>query len=426
MHRRKFNNPEMLPVDIPREPKSKKGRYLLIALAAVALVAITIFLRNLEPAAPTVDADTIWTDSVQRGPMLRQVRGSGTLVPEDIVYISARTAGRVERVMVQPGTVVGPQRVLLELSNPNVELDALEAARQLSAAEADLTNLRGTLETNILSQQVTVEQIRNQYRDAVRTLEAYKEVPEEVSQLELERTQDRVAELEKRLEIEERTLVVREQGREVQLQVQQSQVERLKDLLVFRENLLASMKVTPGVDGVVRTLDLEVGQWVNAGSPLGVIIQPGRLRAEVRINEIQATDVVMGLYAEVDTRRGRVPGHVSRIDPSAAGGTVRVDIALDGPVPEGARSDQSIEGVITIERLEDVLFMGRPTMGQANSTIGLFKLVDDGNHAVRVSVELGQTSVDKVEIRRGLQEGEVVILSDMARWDNFDRVRIRR
>lgn len=413
-------------MDIPREPKSKKGRYLLIALAAVALVAVTIFLRNLEPAAPTVDEDTIWTDTVRRGPMLRQVRGPGTLVPEDIVFISARTAGRVERVLVQPGAVIGPGTVLLELSNPNVELDALEAARQLSSAEADLTTLRGTLETNILNQQITVEQTRNQYRDAVRRLEAFKEVPEEVSQLELERTQDQVAELEKRLEIEERTLVVRQQGREVQLQVQQSQVERLKDLLEFRENLLASMKVTPGVEGVVRTLDLEVGQWVNAGSPLGVIIQPGRLRAEVRINEIQATDVVMGLYAEVDTRRGRVPGHISRIDPSAAGGTVRVDITLDAALPEGARADQSVEGVITIERLDDVLFMGRPTMGQANSTIGLFKLVDDGNHAVRVSVELGQTSVDKVEIRRGLQEGDVVILSDMARWDNFDRLRIRQ
>jgi HlyD family secretion protein len=413
-------------VDIQREPKSKKGRYILIGLAVVALAVITVLLRNLEPAAPTVDADTIWTGTVERGPMLRQVRGPGTLVPEDIVFISARTAGRVERVQVQPGSPVSPDVVLLELSNPNVELDALEAARQLSSAEADLINLRGTLETGILSQQVTVARTRNEYRDAVRRLDAYREVPQEVSQLELERTQDQVEELQKRLEIEERTLEVRQQGREVQLQVQQSQVERLKDLSEFRRNLVESMKVTAGVKGVVRTLELEVGQWVNAGSPLGVIIQPGRLRAEVRINEIQATDVVLNLPAEVDTRRGKVPGHISRIDPSALGGTVRVDIALDGTVPEGARADQSVEGIITLERLEDVLYMGRPTIGQANSTIGLFKLVDDGNYAVRVSVELGQTSVDKVEVKRGLQQGDIVILSDMARWDNFDRVRIRR
>jgi HlyD family secretion protein len=413
-------------VDIQREPKSKKGRYILIGLAVVALAVITVLLRNLEPAAPTVDADTIWTGTVERGPMLRQVRGPGTLVPEDIVFISARTAGRVERVLVQPGTTVTPEVILLELSNPNVELDALEAARQLSAAEADLTNLRGTLETGILNQQVTVARTRNEYRDAVRRLESYREVPQDVSKLDLERTQDLAEELEKRLEIEERTLEVRQQGREVQLKVQQSQVERLMDLEVFRRNLVASMKVPAGVKGVVRTLELEVGQWVNAGSPLGVIIQPGRLRAEVRINEIQATDVVLNLPAEVDTRRGKVPGHISRIDPSALGGTVRVDIALDGTVPEGARADQSVEGIITLERLEDVLYMGRPTIGQANSTIGLFKLVDDGNYAVRVSVELGQTSVDKVEVKRGLQQGDIVILSDMARWDNFDRVRIRR
>jgi HlyD family secretion protein len=413
-------------VDIVREPKSKKGRYILIGLAVVALAAITVLLRNLEPAAPTVDADTIWTGTVERGPMLRQVRGPGTLVPEDIVYISARTAGRVERVLVQPGTAVTPEVILLELSNPNVELDALEAARQLSAAEADLTNLRGTLETGILSQQAAVARTRNEYRDAVRRLDAYREVPQEVSQLELERTQDQVEELQKRLEIDQRTLEVRQQGRDVQIQVQQSQVERLKDLAEFRRNLVRSMKMAAGVTGVVRTLELEVGQWVNAGSPLGVIIQPGRLRAEVRINEIQATDVVLNLPAEVDTRRGKVPGHISRIDPSATGGTVRVDIALDGMVPEGARADQSVEGIITLERLEDVLYMGRPTIGQANTTIGLFKLVDDGNYAVRVSVELGQTSVDKVEVKRGLQQGDVVILSDMARWDNFDRVRIRR
>jgi multidrug resistance efflux pump len=413
-------------VDIPREPKGKKGRYLWIAAGVLAIVAITLFLQKLEPAAPTVDGAIVWTDTVKRGSMLRRVRGTGYLRPEDIVYISAETAGRVARVVAEPGLVTEPETVLLELNNPQVELDALEQQRQLTVAEGELVNLTNSLETVVLNQRVTVNRVRNQHRDAVRRLEAFNDVREEVSRLELERTQDEVEELRDRLEIEERTLRVLTEGIERQLAAKRSQIERLKELAEFHQRRLESMNVKAGTRGVVRELELEVGQWVSPGQVLGVIIQPGRLKAVVRIQETQAGDVVLGQEAEVDTRSAKVKGHVARIDPSASGGMVTVDIELDEMLPTSARPDQSVEGVITIERLDDVLFMGRPTVGQANSRVGMFMLVEEGRYAVRVTVHIGQTSVDRIEIVQGLQEGDEVILSDMSRWDAFDRVRIRR
>ncbi len=414
-------------MDIVLEPKSKKGRYIGIAVAVVVgLAAITWFMKSLEPAAPSVDAAIIWTDTVKRGPMLRQVRGTGYLRPKDIVYISAETAGRVARVVAEPGLVTEPETLLLELTNPQVELDALEQQRQLTVAEAALVTLTNSLETGVLNQRITVNRVRNQYRDAERRLEAFNEVQEEVSRLELERTQDEVNELKDRLEIEERTLRVKTEGIELQLAAQQSQIERLQELVEFHNRRLESMNVKAGTSGVVRELNLEVGQWVSPGQVLGVIIQPGRLEAVVRIPETQAKDVVLGQEAEVDTRSAKVRGHVARIDPSASGGQVTVDIELDGELPRGARPDQSVEGIITIERLDDVLYVGRPTMGQANTSVGMFKLIDEGRYAVRVTVRIGQTSVDRIEIKQGLQEGDEVILSDMSRWDAFDRVRIRK
>jgi len=412
-------------VDIPREPKGKKGRYLWGAVVLLALVAITMFLRRLEPAAPTVDGAIVWTDTVQRGDMLRRVRGTGYLRTADIFYISAEAAGRVTRVLAEPGVRTEPETVLLVLNNPQVELDALEAGRQLTVAEAEYVTLSDNLETNVLNQTIAVNRVRNQYRDAVRRLEAFNDVKEEVSRLDLERTQDEVQELEDRLEIEERTLRVLTEGIDRQLAAKRSQIERLEELSEFQDRRLESMNVKAGIKGVVRELDLEVGQWVGSGQTLGVIIQPGRLEAVVRIQETQAGDVVLGQEAEVDTRSAKVKGHVARIDPTASGGLVTVDIALDEELPASARPDQSVEGVITIERLEDVLNMGRPTVGQANSRVGMFKLIEDGRYAIRVIVEIGQTSVDRIEIVQGLQEGDVVILSDMSRWDAFDRVRIR-
>ena len=414
-------------MDIPREPKSKRARYIWIGLAVVVLAVITIFLRNLEPAAPTVDANILWTDTVKRGSFLRQVRGNGHLVPEDIVYISAVTSGRVQEVLVKAGAQTEPGTILLRLENPDVQLDYLDAQRQYTVAQSELVQLRGQLETQILDQQATVARTRNELRDAQRQLAAYREVPEEVSQLDMQRTEDQVEELTLRLEIEEKTLEFRQQSRDIEIQAQESQVARLKELAEFQQNRLESMNVKAGTRGVVRELDLEVGQWVNPGQRLGVIIEPGKLMAQIRVNETQARDVVIGQKAEIDPRVGEmVEGQVTRIDPSASGGQVTVDIEILETLPQGARADQSIDGVITIESLEDVMYVGRPTNGQANQTIGLFKIVDGGTAAVRVSVEFGRSSVDKMEVERGLEVGDQVILSDMSRYDEFDRVRIRQ
>ncbi len=348
-------------------------------------------------------------------------------MPEDIVYISAVTSGRVEEVLVKAGAETEPGTVLLRLENPDVQLDHLDAQRQYTVAQSELVQLRGQLETQILDQQATVARTRNELRDAQRQLAAYREVPEEVSQLAMQRTEDQVEELTLRLEIEEKTLAFRQQSREIEFAAQESQVARLKELADFQRNRLESMNVKAGVRGVVRELALEVGQWVNPGQSLGVIIEPGKLMAQIRINETQARDVVIGQKAEIDPRVGQVvEGRVTRIDPSASGGQVTVDIEILDPLPQGARADQSIDGVVTIESLDDVLYVGRPTNGQANQTVGLFKVVDNGSAAVRVSVEFGRSSVDKMEVERGLEVGDEVILSDMSRYDEFDRVRIRQ
>lgn len=400
-----------------------------IAVAVLAVVAITLMLRNLEPAAPTVDGAVIWTDVVKRDDMLRQVRGSGNLRPKNILIISATTAGKVEEVLAEPGLEVTSETELVVLSNPDVELNALQANQELVAAEANLANLRSTLEIQQQNQQITVANVNNQLRDAQRTLDSYNEVREEVSRLQLERTRDQVEELTARLEIEQRTLDLRTEGMSTTLNAEEARVERLRELADFQRSRVEALRVKAGTVGIVRELDLEEGSWVGAGQQLGVIIiTPIELEAVVNIPEVQARDVVIGQVAEVDTRsagREKVRGRVSRIDPSASGGLVTVDIELLEELPRGARADQSVEGIITIERLENVLYMSRPTVGQANSTVGMFKLVDDRQYAIRVRVDIGQTSVGSIEIKGGLEEGDEVILSDMARWDEFDRVRIR-
>lgn len=416
-------------MDIVREPKKKTGRYIWITVGVAALIAVTLWLRGLEPAAPTVDGAIIWTDTVKKGDMLRRVRGTGNLRPKNILLITATTGGKVEKIFAEPGLKVEPETVLLILSNPDVELDALEAQQQLVGAEANLENLRGTLETGLLNQQVTVSIVNNRLRDARRTLDSFNEVREEVSLLDLQRTQDEVQVLTSQLEIEERTLQLMSESMERTLNAEQDRVERFHDLAEFQLDRVNALHVKAGTEGILRELRPETGQWIPAGQTLGVIIQPGALEAVVRIPEVQAKDVLVGQEATVDTRAtgGRaIRGRVSRIDPSAFGGLVTVDIEILDELPRGALADQSVEGIITIERLENVLNMKRPTIGQANSTVGMFKVVDDGQYAIRVTVQIGQTSVNSVEIRGGLEEGDVVILSDMARWDEFDRVRIRR
>ncbi len=414
-------------MDIPREPRKRRKPLVYGGAALAAVVLVTAALAGLEPAAPTVDRQSVFTDLVRRGTMLRQVRGPGTLVPEQIRWVPAVTAGRVERKLVLPGTSVEPGTVLLELSNPDVRLELLEAERQLSAARAELASLRTTLETQRLNQEGTVATVRAQYLGAKRTAAASAELMrrELISAAEAETGRERAEELAIRLQVEEKRLAIYTGAVEPQLAVQRSQVEHLENIVRFHRDRVAAMRVVAGTRGVLQDLALEEGQWVLPGETLAKVVQPERLKAVLRIPETQARDVTLGQRVLVDTRTDTILGRVMRIDPAATGGTVGVDVALEGALPPGARPDLSVDGTIEIDRLDDALYVGRPAYGQANATVGLFRLAADGNSAERIPVRLGRGSVNAIEILGGLVEGDVVILSDMSQWDGHERVRIR-
>lgn len=414
-------------MDIPRAPKTNTRRYLYAGGALAGLVLVTVALSQLDGAVPTVEASTLWIDTVARGEMLREVHGPGTLVPEQIRWIAAVTAGRVERKHVEPGEKVTASTVLVELSNPDVELQVLEAQRQLTEAEATLVNLRASLETQRLDQQGVIATVRSEYLDAKRAVEvgdglAAKKL---IAPTDLQRAKDKQEELETRYAIEQERLRVHTDAIPTQLDVQRSQIGRLREILAFRREQVASMRVMAGADGVLQELPLEVGQWAMSGTTLAKVVEPGRLKAVLNIPETQAKDVAIGQRASIDTRNGVIPGRVTRIDPAARNGTVSVDIALDGALPPGARPDLTVDGTIEIERLPDVLFVGRPAFGQPGERVGLFRVSGDGETATRVSVELGRASTHTVEIVRGLDQGDKVILSDTSAWDGFEKIRLR-
>ncbi len=414
-------------MDIPREPKRNTRRWLYVGAGIATVVTITVALGRLGPAAPRVDRSTVWTDTVKRGEMVRRVRGPGTLVSEQVRYIAALTAGRVERRLVEPGTEVDSATVILVLSNPDVEIQALEAQRQLTAEEARLVDLRTRLESERLSQESLVATVRARYLEAQRTVTNNEELAEKglTSEIALQNSRDRAEEFETRLDIERRRLGVMTEAVGSQLSAQRAQVRRLQSIAEFKQNLVESMAVVAGVSGVLAESPLQSGQWVMPGDNLARVVQPGRLRAELRIPETQARDVAIGQVALIDTRADTIRGRVSRIDPAVQAGAVMVDVRLEGALPKEARPDLSVDGTIEIERLVDVLYVARPTYGQANSLVGLFKVIEDGDAAVRVSVRLGRSSVNTIEIVEGLAVGDVVIVSDMSAWDDQDRVRLR-
>ena len=414
-------------MDIPRAPVKSRKKYFVIGGGIAALVAVTVALSKMEPAAPTVERSTLWIDSVQKGTMLRQVRAPGTLVPEQIRYIPAVTAGRVEQVLVRPGTAVKANTVLLELSNPDVQLEMLAAQQQLTQAEAQLISLRTNLETTRLNQEGVVATVRTQYEDAKRIAEVTNALDEKglSSASEAGRARDNLKELAARLEIEQKRLAILNNTIESQISLQRAQVSRLRDIAQFQINRVNSMKVTAGADGVLQDMNLEPGQWVNPGITLGRVAQPGRLKAVLRVPETQAKDITIGQPVSIDTRNGLVAGRVFRIDPSVQNGTVQVEAMLEGELPRGARPDLSVDGTIEIERLTDVMYVGRPAYGQAESTVGLFRLEPDGNTAVRVNVKLGRSSVNTIEVVQGLNVKDKVIISDMSQFDSAERVRIR-
>jgi multidrug efflux pump subunit AcrA (membrane-fusion protein) len=414
-------------MDIKRAPKGKKKRNIYIGAGAVALLLVTFFLSRLEPAAPTVDRNVIVQGTVERGEMIREVRGSGTLVPERVQFVAAETAGRVESVHFEPGQEVSTEDVLVVLSNPDVELQVLEAEQQWTAAQATLLSLRQTLGTGVLAQQAAVSDARARSLEAERQAEAYARMVgnEWVSENEHRSAQENAAALQERLLMEQAQLDLLSQTIDERLAVQRDQVARLANIFRYYQERSANMQVRAGAEGVLQDLDLEVGQWVQSGTTLARVARPERLKAELRIPQTQARDVQVGQLAFIDTRTDTIPGRVRRVDPNVQGGSVLVEVTLEGDLPAGARPDLNIDGTVELERLNDVLHVGRPAYGQSHSTVSLFRVVDDGDAAERVTVQLGRSSVNQIEVVEGLREGDIIVLSDMSRYDDVDRVRIR-
>jgi multidrug resistance efflux pump len=414
-------------VDIPKKPKNRRKPWLLLGLGVLVLLGVTVGLSRLRAAAPSVERGTVWLDTVKRGPMIRQVKGTGTLVPEHIRWLTADTAGRVERIHVRPGTPVEPGTLLLELSNPDVQLQALEAERQLASAEAELISLRTNLETQRISQEGTIATLQAEANNAENQAQATVALLDRayVPKLEVQQVTGKAGEMTTRLNLERQRLAVMQSSTREQLAAQQGQIERLKAVARFRRNQVESMQVKAGEGGVLSELPLELGQWVTPGTVLAKVVKPERLKAELRIAETQARDIVVGQRAEVDTRNGIVEGTVARIAPAASQGTVRVEVMLTGELPKGARPDLTVEGTVELERLGQVLSMGRPAGAQPNATVSLFKRVAGSDEAVRVPVQLGRGSVNSIEVVQGLAEGDQVVLSDMTAWDAVDRVRLR-
>jgi HlyD family secretion protein len=418
-------------VDIARSPevakKKKRNRVIMATAVLVAISGVTYGVSQLKPAAPSVDRASVWVDTVKRGPMLRLVRGSGTLVPEEIRWINTTTQGRVERIILRPGAKVTPESVILELSNPDLENSVRDAQLAHASAQASFANRKTELERQLLEQESQVAQIKTQYSNAALDLEAQEALLKDglVSELQVKQRRAQTKDLENRLSIAEKQLAMAKAGVASQLAPQQAEVDQRRAAYQLRVQQLDDLKVKAGMDGVLSQVPVEVGQQVGPGTNLARVANPTRLKAEVRIAETQTKDIRIGQEAEVDTRNGIIKGKVMRIDPTATGGTVGVDISLDGDLPPGARPDLSVDGTITLERLPDVIKVGRPAFGQENGKVTLFKL--DGNgEAHRVHVVLGRSSVNEIEIVEGLQPGDQVILSDMSAQDAYDRIRLNQ
>jgi HlyD family secretion protein len=413
----------------PNVARQKRRRQIIyIAVGIVLLALVTMGLSRLKPAAPTVERSTVWIDTVKRGSVLRQVRGLGTLVPMEgsIQWIPAITDGRVDKILELPGTAVKPDTVLLEMSNPQLQQETLDARLKLKADEADYKNLQTQLASQVLAQKSLSAQAQSEYSQAKMQADIDTELAKlgVISQLSQKVSSQKAEELATRNDIEKQRLVNSSEVLQAQLQAKQAEVEQIRALAQLKEEQFAKLRVRAGIAGVLQELPLKVGQWVTPGTTLAKVVQPQRLKAELKIAETQAKDIQLGQPASVDTHNGVISGHVTRIDPSVQNGTVTVDVALDSALPQGARPDLSVDGTIDLEKMENVLYVGRPAFGQEQSTVGMFKLEPDGTTAVRAQVKLGRSSVNTVEILQGLKQGDQVILSDMSRWDNFDRIRL--
>jgi HlyD family secretion protein len=411
----------------PDQTRRKRIRRALYGGAAVLAVGgITLGLSKLKPAAPGVERGTVWIDTVKRGPMVRDVRGQGTLVPEDIRWIPATTQGRVERIRLRPGTPVTATSVILDLSNPQLDQEFRDAELKLNGAEASLSNLKVQSQNEALAQEAATANIEAEFKKAALQVEANEQLAKKglVPDMILKQSRLEADQLSSRYAIAKKQLDSYSESIQARLAVQQSEVEQARAAVKLKQQQVDDLHVRAGFAGVLQLVPVEVGQQVAPGANLARVADPSRLKAELKIPETQAKDIQPGQTSSIDTRNGVVAGKVVRIDPSVQNGTVTVDVIMTEPLPKGARPDLSVDGTIELERLRDVLFVGRPAFGQEQSAVGLFKVQPDGT-ASRVPVKLGATSVNVVEIRSGLNVGDQVILSDMSNWDAFDRIRLQ-
>ena len=413
----------------PEFKKQKRKRQIIWAsVGVVCLAAVTIGVSRLKPAAPEVERSTVWTDSVKRGPMLRQVRGLGSLIPsqEFTRQIPAETEATVVRILKLPGSQVKPETVILEMSNPTVEQAAVDANLQLKAAEAEYQALKVKLESELMTQKAGAATVNSDYSQAKRQADTDDALFKlgVTSGQQAKNSQSKFDELSTRNNIENERLDIAQKAIQSQLVQEQARVDQMRALAELKQKQLNDLRVRAGIEGDLVEVPLQVGQHVLPGAELAKVVQPNHLIAQLKIAETQARDVQIGQPAAIDTHNGIASGKVSRVDPAVQNGTVTVDVTLEGDLPKGARPDLSVDGTIDLERLNDVLYVGRPAFGQENSTISLFKLDGDGKGAVRVPVKVGRASVNSIQVLEGLHEGDTVILSDMSRNDNTDRIRL--
>jgi HlyD family secretion protein len=411
----------------PSNLRQKRIRRTVYGGAGLMVVLlITLGVSRLKPAAPGVERATVWIDTVKRGPMLRDERGIGTLVPEDIRWIPATTIGRVERITLRPGTEVTAGSVILELSNPQLEQELQDSTLKLAGAEASLSNLRVQLHNDTLAQEATTASIEADYKKAALQVEANEQLATKglVSDMTLKQARLDADQLSARFAISKKQLASHAESMQSRLAVQESEVDQTRAMVRLKQRQVDELHVRAGFAGVLQVVPVDVGQQVAPGTNLARVADPSRLKAELKIAETRAKDIQVGLPATIDTRNGIVSGKVVRIDPSVQNGTVTVDIEMEGPLPKGSRPDLSVDGTVQLERLADVIKVGRPAFGQEQTAVGLFKLLPNGE-ATRVQVKLGRTSVNEVEIVSGLSAGDQVILSDMSAWDAFDRIRLQ-
>jgi HlyD family secretion protein len=416
-------------MDIPRKSHARLRlirRILYVAIILAAVGGISWYVSRLKPAAPTVDRATVWIDTVKRGPMLRQVRGLGKLVPEEITWVPAVTEGRVEKKLLEAGARVTPDTILLELSNPQLEQETVSVEWDWKAEESSYADLKVRLEREQLTQTADMAKLESDYEQAKLRYEANSLLHKDglISTLDLKRDEANVRQLANRLEIEKKRLDINKESIAAQLAERQTRINQRRALYTLRKSQLDQLKVRAGVDGVLQMLSAEVGERVAPGTNLARVANPNKLKAELNIAETQAKDIQLGQEVSIDTRNSVIPGRVSRIDPAVKDGTVTVDVRLEGDLPKGARPDLSVDGTIVLERLEDVVYVGRPVQGQPDSQISIFKLDPEGKRAERVTAKLGRSSVNTMEVIEGLKPGDQVILSDMAAQDGFDSIRL--